>query len=74
MSWDDDFLFEEERDVVYHYSCSHCGGVERVPSFVVEEFAWIQQDEKNSMPVITCPDCKAKMYYTGERKEHRKAS
>ena len=45
----------------YNYRCSDCGYKQKVPDFVVDEFAAVEGLEPGNMPVLQCGSCGKKL-------------
>lgn len=43
------------------YECPECGFIDKVPAFIVDEFAMDKKEE--GMPGIVCPKCNGEMKY-----------
>lgn len=59
-NWDDDEIpFQDNKPDVWHeYRCTRCKFVDKVPDFVVEEFAMDRDDLKpGEAPEVACPRC-----------------
>ena len=41
----------------YNYRCGNCGYEQKVPDFVVDEFAAVDGLEPGNMPVLQCGSC-----------------
>ena len=57
------FHSPEEKEEWYEFRCPKCGMLDRVPGFVVDEFAINQETKEGEMPGVACPNCNTEMKF-----------